>query len=106
MANIFLTRKCNLKCPYCFADEFVNKANEEISIENFKKAYNFIKTEKGERLGLIGGEPTLHPHFDDFLDIILEDKDIERCIVYTNGLELDKHINKITNPKLHFLCKG
>ena len=33
MANIFLTRKCNLKCPYCFADEFVNKKNEEVTLE-------------------------------------------------------------------------
>ena len=42
MANLFLTRKCNLKCPYCFADEFVNKENEEYSMENFHKAINFI----------------------------------------------------------------
>ena len=33
MANIFLTSKCNLACPYCFANEFVNKENEEITIE-------------------------------------------------------------------------
>ena len=61
MANLFLTRKCNLKCPYCFADEFVNKENEEYTMENFHKAINFIKTMPDERVGFIGGEPTLHP---------------------------------------------
>ena len=35
MANIMLTDTCNLRCPYCFANEFVNKSANEISIENF-----------------------------------------------------------------------
>ena len=53
MANIFLTRKCNLKCPYCFADEFVNKKNEEVTLENFEKILNFIKKDGTSRIGLI-----------------------------------------------------
>ena len=54
MANIFLTRKCNLKCPYCFASEFVNKENEEVTLENFKKIVDFIKKNGTKRIGLIG----------------------------------------------------
>ncbi len=33
MPNIMLTYRCNLKCPYCFANEFVNKKNTDISLK-------------------------------------------------------------------------
>ncbi len=102
MANIFLTRKCNLKCPYCFADEFVNKKNEEISIDNFKKALSFIKT-NSDFVGLIGGEPTLHSRFNEILDILIEDKKINIVSLFTNGLEIDKYIDKLRNKKFHIL---
>ena len=55
MANIFLTRKCNLKCSYCFTGEFVNKSNEEYTQKNLKKDIDFIKTDKEEPIGLMGG---------------------------------------------------
>lgn len=103
MANIFLTRKCNLKCPYCFADEFVNKDKEEISIENFKVALNFIKTDPDERIGLIGGEPTVHSKFNEFLEILQQDCDINGVIIYTNGIETDKSIELLRDKKFRLL---
>ncbi len=103
MANIFLTRKCNLKCPYCFADEFVNKENEEITVENFKKALDFIKTSESERVGLIGGEPTLHPKFKEFLDILNDDEAVKNYVIFTNGLEADKYINDLCSEKAFML---
>ena len=102
MSNIFLTRKCNLKCPYCFADEFVNKNNEEITLENFKKAVEFIKT-GDSKIGLIGGEPMLHPLFSEFLDMLISDDKIDSVIVFTNGLRIDKYINKLKHKKIHLL---
>lgn len=42
MANIMMTDVCNLRCPYCFANEFVNKDTNEISEENFNRAVDFI----------------------------------------------------------------
>lgn len=103
MANIFLTRKCNLKCPYCFADEFVNKANEEYTLENVKKVIDFIKTDKEERIGLIGGEPALYPYFSEVLSLLNNDDDVKNYIIFTNGLEIDKFIEKITNKKVKIL---
>ena len=102
MANIFLTSRCNLKCPYCFADEFVNKDNEEISAENFKFAVDFIK--KGnERIGFIGGEPLLHPNFDEFMDIVITDEEVKNTIIFTNGLLIDKHLDKLIHKKVNIL---
>lgn len=103
MANIFLTRKCNLKCPYCFADEFVNKENEEFSIENFKKVVEFIKADGTNRIGLIGGEPTVYSHFKEVIEILNADEKIKTVIIYTNGLNLDKYLDILGNEKIHFL---
>lgn len=103
MANIFLTRKCNLKCPYCFADEFVNKDNEEISIENFKTALNFIKTDPNEAIGLIGGEPTIHSKFHELLGILQQDDAVKKVLIYTNGIEIDKSIEIFKNKKFGLL---
>lgn len=103
MANIFLTRKCNLKCPYCFADEFVNKDNEEITIENFKAAVEFIKTAPGERVGLIGGEPTTHSKFHEILKILQEDENVKIVTLFTNGIGIDKSIDFLKDKKFGML---
>lgn len=103
MANIFLTRKCNLKCPYCFASEFVNRENEEISLENLFLALKFIKTDRNERIGLIGGEPTLHSKFGKILQIMLNDDEINQVTIYTNGIEIDKYAEILKNNKFYLL---
>ena len=65
MANIMMTDVCNLRCPYCFANEFVNKDRNEISEEAFDKAVDFIVGDGSHSsVGLIGGEPTIHSNFE------------------------------------------
>lgn len=103
MANIILTYKCNLKCSYCFANEFVNKSNEEITIDNFKLALEFIKKDGSKKLGLIGGEPTLHPDFKEILNILKKDKSIENVVIYTNGTYIDKFVDDIKDKKFKLL---
>lgn len=103
MTNIFLTRRCNLSCPYCFADEFVNKDSAEISLENFEFVLNFIKSSKKERIGLIGGEPTLHSSFEKIMKILISDDEVNDVIVYTNGLEIDKYLDLFMHEKIALL---
>lgn len=103
MANIMLTDSCNLHCPYCFANEFVNHSANEISIENLKKAMDFIATARDERLGLIGGEPTLHSKFKEILQMIIADDRFSNVILYTNGVKLDEFVSELTHPKFHIL---
>ncbi len=103
MANIFLTNKCNLKCPYCFANEFTGKEISEISYENFIKAVDFIKQDSTSVIGLIGGEPTLHSKFSELLDTLINDEFITQIIIYTNGLTIDKYIAQLKNYKISLL---
>ena len=72
--NIMLNQVCNLACPYCFANEFVGRSEKslksdksQITEENFRIALDFAIKSRETRLGLIGGEPTLHPKFEEFV---------------------------------------
>ena len=101
MANIMLTEVCNLRCPYCFANEFVNgNVNDKhISLENFKKALDFSFTGENERIGIIGGEPTVHPQFKEIMEILIYDERVRDFVVFTNLINADKYINVLVNPK-------
>ena len=104
MANIMMTDACNLHCPYCFANEFVNKDKNEISEEAFNKAVDFIVNDGSHSsVGLIGGEPTVHSRFDYFMRKLLVDERVKGVMVYTNGILMDHFWNVLCHPKTHLL---
>lgn len=91
MANIMLNDVCNFRCPYCFANEFTLDNNKNsITIENFKKALDFALSSGRRRIGIIGGEPTLHPKFKEIMEILINDNRVDNVVVFTNGSTLDK----------------
>lgn len=91
MANIMINETCNLRCPYCFANEFVNNVDgsakklQNMSMDSFERAVNFIMTNPNERIGIIGGEPTLHPQFKDIMEYLIKSPKVKNVIVFTNG---------------------
>lgn len=98
-----LTDTCNLRCPYCFANEFVNHGINEISVENFKKALDFAATEPNDKLGLIGGEPTLHSNFKELLKLLIADNRFQNVVLFTNGVKIDEFAKELAHPKFHIL---
>jgi len=88
--EIEITTLCSLACFNC--DRSVRQApcNESMSLEQIEK---FIKESfdlnwQWDRIILIGGEPTVHPHFFQVLDIVKRYKDrYPNCVieVATNG---------------------
>lgn len=104
MANIMMTDVCNLKCPYCFANEFVNKDKNEISEEAFDKAVEFIVGDgTHSTVGLIGGEPTIHSNFEYLLRKLIRNPKVNKIVIYTNGIQIDRYWNLITHKKVHLL---
>ena len=104
MANIMITDVCNLKCPYCFANEFVNKDANEISLENFERALEFITKGKNNcRVGIIGGEPTLHSRFKELLRNAISNSAVDIIVVYTNGVRIEPFLNELSHPKVRML---
>ena len=100
MANIMVNETCNLRCPYCFAEEFVNKAPKEMTLEDFRVALDFVLSDRDDRqVGIIGGEPLLYTHIDEVLRIALSDHRTEHVMIYTNAVELDRLAPEILEAK-------
>lgn len=101
MPNIILTEYCNLQCPYCFADPMIEEAKQEknknITLDQLDKIFNWLlpsAISKDFRVGLIGGEPTLHPQFSDILTKTNAfcSNTKSSAIVFTNGILLKQFI--------------
>lgn len=99
MANIALTNSCNLDCSYCFAKKFRGLPQESnIKFTDFTAAVNWINcTEHPQPIGIIGGEPLLHPLFDDFMELLRMKRRCDDQIiqVFSNGILLDEHVDSI-----------
>lgn len=86
--NILFTNFCNRSCVYCFAKGKLaldrKSQDSHISFKNLKIIINFLKTSKQTTVGILGGEPTLHPHFKKAITMILtEGLNIK---IYSNGI--------------------
>ena len=97
MPNIAITNYCNLKCPYCFADDMIQEEKEFITMDNFLTFLSFVSRSGPQRIGIIGGEPTLHPQFGNILYMLNQYcYDAQSTgVVFTNGIELEKWLNYI-----------
>ncbi len=101
MANIVLSGKCNLRCPYCFAEDFTSSQSKDMDMELLLRAVDFV-AEEGS-VGLIGGEPLVYKNIDTVLDLLDRDMRFRSVMVFTNGVFIDKHLDALTSPKIHLL---
>lgn len=105
MANIMITYRCNLQCPYCFANEFVNKSYTDMTMEDFIQTVDFLAQTPGTRIGMIGGEPTVHPLFEDMIIYLSKHPNVASIMIYTNGLLLDKYAEFLVRPDIQPMVK-
>ena len=94
MASIALLNRCNLRCPYCFADGYIEDERTDITKDSFLRLLDFAAPD-GE-VGIIGGEPLLHKSFDELLSLATRDYRFRRITVFTNGIFIDKHLDTLS----------
>ena len=75
-------RSCNNRCTWCYAFNSLNNPNS-MDFEKAKLLVADLKTRNVKKIILIGGEPTLYPHFIDLIKFIRQ-QDI-RVSVASNG---------------------
>jgi MoaA/NifB/PqqE/SkfB family radical SAM enzyme len=84
MINIFVTYRCNLACPYCFARELIDEYPQDMDAERFGKLLGWMRQAALPAAAFIGGEPTLHP---GLADMIARTADAGVApVLFTNGL--------------------
>lgn len=83
MANLILLNKCNLSCPFCFADQYMHNdgRNVRMSVGSFAKFAAF----SGNTARFCGGEPTIHPDFLCMLEVTLA-RQGNTAFIMSNGL--------------------
>ena len=101
MSNITITDVCNLSCPYCFNSFVTNTNPNHITTNQFEKIVDFILTGNTNRIGFIGGEPTLHPELGKLFEIAREKakeagKADMKLLLFTNGILLDRFYDEIS----------
>lgn len=87
MAYLQITTVCNMSCAHCCMSCGKNYKGQHMDEYTFQKSLDFLK-EYSEYITLGGGEPTLHPKFQDFLI---------RSIAYTQMYNIDLAPLIITN---------
>ena len=99
MPNIAITNRCNLHCPYCFANDFINQQQNEITLEQLKNILKFLERTPPTRIGIIGGEPTIHPNIQQILSEVKTFANYYGCTIaiFTNGINLNPILNDIDN---------
>ncbi|MDD3213381.1 MAG: radical SAM protein [Eubacteriales bacterium] len=89
MANLMITGKCNLDCPYCFASDYVETEAPQMDEATFRRALDFAMSGSYTRsVGIVGGEPTTHPQLARFLEILDADPRVKRVTLMTNGTQI------------------
>lgn len=94
MPNILFTQRCVRSCPYCFANKHMSESSPEdiISWENLIYIADFLQKSGEKRFPILGGEPTLHPEFNNMVIYLLERNfDIN---IFTSGIMTDKKLEE------------
>ena len=53
MANIAVTNYCNLKCPYCFADDMICEEKRHITMDELRHTLSWLARTPKNHVGII-----------------------------------------------------
>lgn len=68
MIKIFVTYRCNLACPYCFAARMRREYPGDMPREAFARLLRWMRGAGLPAAAFIGGEPTLHPDLPEMIE--------------------------------------
>lgn len=111
MANVLLTQQCVRSCPYCFAKKYMEGSpdNDMLAWEDLIYIADLFEISHEHHMSLLGGEPTLHPEFVNFILYLIERN--FKLTVFTSGImspkkleEAEKYLVPVDDKKLSFVC--
>lgn len=87
MTNLAISEVCNLTCPYCFASEYLGLRDTNsrfMTLPQYDELLDFLDRSGIDQVRLLGGEPTLHPHFDTLIQKAQARQKF--VMIFSNGL--------------------
>ncbi len=99
LAHISLTDKCNLHCPYCYAQD--GSYTKDMGLDEYKTIIDKLGQQQVLSVILTGGEPLMHPQINEILEYTIQKK--ISILLLSNLLLLDR-INTafLSSPYLAF----
>jgi MoaA/NifB/PqqE/SkfB family radical SAM enzyme len=103
MPNLLLTTTCNRRCPYCFALEALEGSpGRAMTFGEIVDLADRALASDVRTLGLLGGEPTLHPEFAEIALYLVRRGIAVRA--FTNGLRPVDGLDELAGaPRERFL---
>lgn len=98
---ITLTYRCNSDCKFCYEKGLNKQYKEVMDLEDFEKLLDWFEKQKIKHFFVTGGEPTVHPNFEEIIDIINRRK--FRVAIFTNGLFPSTFLDKVIKKKESFI---
>jgi hypothetical protein len=101
MANLLLTQRCVRACPYCFAKKHMGESSPDdlLSWEDLIYVADFFEGSGERHISLLGGEPTLHPQFVDYVLYLIERG--MHVNVFTNGIMSERRLSDAQRSLCH-----
>lgn len=106
--NIVINGVCTKNCSFCFQNRDFKTNTQNMKIEKFEEILDWVIS-SGDHydkipLSILGGEPSLHPNFIDFLKLIIDKErnlsgKVFELLIITNGDLLDSYIDVISSLK-------
>lgn len=92
--RLILTENCNATCPHCF-NANVRDSKNVMDVDKYEKFISSVHDEnnKMDTIKLMGGEPSLHPHINEFIKISFQYA--EEVALFTNGKNFSKIDKKL-----------
>lgn len=88
--HLLVTDHCVNKCNMC--DHWKTECKNSISIETLKNIWKDMNESDGESICLTGGDPILHPQFDEILDL---ERNFDLGIVCTGNFKKSFNFQKL-----------
>ncbi len=79
--QFYPTLRCNLSCAFCFNRGI--RIEKDISIDDCARVIAFLADNGVNEIDILGGEPTLHPHFIQMVELIYQ-KNL-KAFISSNG---------------------
>lgn len=105
--NVLVTNRCNCQCGGCsqLCPSLPQSRQWDIPIDQLQFNIKVLKT-TGRTIGIFGGEPMIHPNWDEIVNVLAQNQDIHFW-VYTNG-KIPNKVVPLKNVfyKIDFKPKG
>lgn len=93
-----ITTACNKRCSFCYHSDNYLDTCKHVSNDTIKDCLSFLDVSGIEGLALTGGEPILHPKFNQILEAAC--KHVPNVTVFSNGIAIDRTLCEL------FVSKG